>query len=166
MSLLASMPWSVWTVLVWGAVATATMTTLMEGGQLLGQSRMSLPFLFGTAFAGRRDLAVVLGFVLYSAGGILFAFFYAAAFATLGYVSWWLGTLMGFAHGLFLVAVFLPLLPYVHPRMANEYDGPTKTRRLEPPGPFGLNYGRRTPLITIAGQTLYGAILGAAFSAA
>jgi hypothetical protein len=45
--------------------------------------------------------------------------------------------------------------------MATEYDGPTYRRRLQPPGFFGLNYGYRTPLATILGHALYGAILGA-----
>lgn len=151
------------TILVWGAIATAVMTLLMESAQLLGISRMSLPFLFGTAVTGRRDLATVFGFFLYGLGGLVFAFFYGLAFETLGHASWWIGTIMGFVHGLFLVAVFLPLLPHVHPRMATDYDGPSVRRRLEPPGAFGMNYGQRTPLITILGQTIYGAILGSVY---
>jgi len=58
-----------------------------------------------------------------------------------------------------LVAV-LPLLPYMHPRMASEYDGPTELRQLEPPGFMGFNYGLRTPLTTLLGQAVYGATLG------
>lgn len=150
-------------VLIWGLIATAVMTSLMEGGQLLGFSRLSLPFLFGTMVTGRRDLATVLGFFMYSFGGLLFAFFYALAFEALKFATWWLGMVMGAAHGLFLITVFLPLLPHIHPRMATEYDGPTATRRMEPPGAFGLNYGYRTPLITVLGQTVYGAILGATY---
>ena len=41
-------------VLVWGLIATALMTTVMEGAQMLGFSRMSLPFLFGTFFTNSR----------------------------------------------------------------------------------------------------------------
>ena len=33
-------------------------------------------------------------------------------------------------------------------------------RQLEPPGFMGLNYGHRTPLTTLAGQAMYGAVLG------
>jgi hypothetical protein len=153
-------------IFVWGLAATAAMTTLMEGAQLFGLSRMSLPFLFGTFVTGNRNRAMIIGFILYSLGGLAFAFLYAFAFLTIGYASWWLGGLIGFAHGLFLVTVFLPLLPHVHPRMASEYDGPSPRRRIEPPGRFGLNYGARTPLITIAAQTLFGVILGAALGAA
>ena len=149
-------------VLVWGAIATAVMTSLLEGSQLLGFSRISLPFLFGTFFTGRRDRAVIIGFVLYALGGLLFAWFYALAFAALGRVTWWMGGLMGLGHGFFLVAVFLPLLPFVHPRMRTDYDGPASGPQLEPPGAFGLHYGQRTPLITVAAQSVFGLILGAA----
>jgi hypothetical protein len=105
---------------------------------------------------------VVLGFVLYTLGGLLFTWFYALAFAALDTVTWWVGGLMGLGHGFFLAAVFLPLLPFVHPRMRTHYDGPASRPQLEPPGPFGLNYGRRTPIITIVAQSLFGVILGAA----
>lgn len=150
-------------IFVWGSIATAVMTLLMESGQLLGISRMSMPFLFGTVVADRRDRATIYGFFLYALGGLVFSFFYALAFQLLGHVNWWIGMIMGFVHGLFLVTVFLPLLPHIHPRMATDYDGPTARRRLEPPGAFGMNYGRRTPLITIIGQTVFGTILGATF---
>lgn len=151
-------------IFVWGLAATAAMTVLMEGAQLLGLSRMSLPFLFGTFVTGNRSRAMILGFVLYSFGGLAFSFLYALAFQTIGYASWWLGGIFGFAHGLFLVTCFLPLLAHAHPRMASEYDGPSQKRRIEPPGSFGLNYGRQTPLIIIAAQTAFGLILGAAFA--
>lgn len=148
------------TVLVWGLIATIAMTTILHGSQLLGLSRLSLPFMFGTLFTGNRTRANILGYGLYILGGLLFAFVYFALFATLDYGSWWLGALVGAVHGLFLLAVFLPFLPYIHPRIATEYDGPTARRRLEPPGPLGLNYGRRTPLTTLAGQVVYGLLLG------
>ena len=149
-------------ILIWGLVATAVMSTLMEGSQLLGLSRISLPFLFGTFVTGRRDAAVILGFVLYTLGGLLFACFYALAFASLEAAGWLVGGAIGLGHGFFLVTVFLPLLPFVHPRMTSIYDGPSPGERIEPPGPFGLNYGRRTPLITVVAQTVYGGILGMA----
>jgi len=51
-------------------------------------------------------------------------------------------------------------LPYLHPRAASEYGGPTATQLLEPPGFMGLNYGQQTPFTTLAGQAVYGAVLG------
>jgi hypothetical protein len=149
-----------WSMMVWGLVATLAMTTVLQGAQGLGLSRLSLPFLAGTFFTGDRRRAVIVGFVLYVVGGWLFAFLYFMLFATLHLFTWWAGMAAGLLHGLFLLAGALPILPYLHPRMASEYDGASARRQLEPPGFMGLNYGHRTPLTTLVGQGLYGAVLG------
>jgi len=44
--------------------------------------------------------------------------------------------------------------PAMHPRMANEQQGPTPTEQLEPPGFMALNYGRRTPITVIVAHLL------------
>jgi hypothetical protein len=147
-------------MLIWGLLGTVAMTTVLEGAQGLGLSRLSLPFLAGTFFTGDRRWAMVVGFVFYVVGGWLFAFLYFLFFASVGLYTWWLGALVGMLHGLFLLAAALPLLPSIHPRMASEYDGASAMRQLEPPGFMGLNYGYRTPLTTLAGQAVYGAVLG------
>ena len=151
---------SVWHMMIWGLVATVAMTTILQGAQGLGLSRLSLPFLAGTFFTGNRRRAVIVGFVFYVVGGWVFAFLYFLLFASLGVYTWWLGAAAGLLHGLFILVCGLPLLPYIHPRMASEYDGASAIRQLEPPGIMGLNYGRRTPFTTLAGQTVYGAVLG------
>lgn len=148
-------------ILLWGLVATGVMTAILYGSQGLGLSRLSLPFLVGTCFSGNRERAVVLGFIAYTIGGWLFTILYAAIFISVGFATWWLGGMLGLLHGVFLLVVILPVLPHIHPRMATEYDGARASRRLEPPGFMGLNYGRRTPLTTLLGQTCYGVILGA-----
>ena len=157
-------------LLVWGLVASAAMATLLEGAQLLGLSRMSLPFLFGAFVSDDRRSSIVLGYGFYLVGGWLFALLYALCMETLGlegrWAGAWGGLLLGFGHGLFLVAVFLPLLPFVHPRLATDYDGPGALGRIEPPGPFGLNYGRATPAITVIAQALYGLIFGLGYGSA
>lgn len=144
-------------VLVWGAVATLLMTTVLEGAQLIGLSRLSLPFLFGTFVTGSRRRALILGYVLYALGGWMFGIVYALLLESL-WPAWWIGLLAGVVHGLFLVCVFLPLLAEVHPRIATRYEGPSARRRLEPPGPVGLNYGRATPVSTVLAQSLYGLV--------
>mgnify|MGYP001367797883 CR=1 FL=1 len=45
-------------------------------------------------------------------------------------------------------------------RMATDARGPEPTRELEPPGFMALNYGRRTPLVTLLAHVIFGAILG------
>ncbi|HET7546520.1 MAG TPA: hypothetical protein VFJ86_02065 [Usitatibacter sp.] len=149
------------TILIWGFAATATLSAVMFGAQRLGYSRLSIPFLIGTMFTGERSGAHALGLVFYLLGGWLFAFIYYFIFASIGRTGWELGLLIGSIHGLVLLVMMLPLLPYVHPRMASEYEGPIRGRRLQPPGFLALNYGYRTPLTTIVAHALYGLILGA-----
>ncbi|HXS52410.1 MAG TPA: hypothetical protein VN782_07760 [Usitatibacter sp.] len=149
------------TILVWGFAATAALSAVMFAAQRMGYSRLSLPFLVGTMFTGDRAAAQALGLVLYLLGGWLFAFVYYFLFASIGRTGWEIGLLIGAVHGAVLLVMLLPLLPYVHPRMASEYEGPTRGRRLQPPGFLALNYGYRTPLIAIVAHGLYGLILGA-----
>ena len=151
-------------VLLWGFVATAALSAVLFASQRLGYSRLSLPFLIGTLFTGERSAANVAGMAFYLLGGWLFAFVYYFIFASLRHASWWFGGLVGTLHALVLLVMLLPLLPHLHPRMATEYDGPGYRRRLQPPGFLALNYGYRTPLTTVLGHALYGAILGAALT--
>jgi hypothetical protein len=149
-----------WSMMIGGLFATIAMTTVLQGAQGLGLSRLSLPFLAGTFFTGDRRLATIVGFLFYVVGGWIFAFLYFVLFASLGLYAWWFGAAVGALHGVFLLVCGLPLLPYIHSRMASEYDGVSAIRQLEPPGFMGLNYGHRTPLTTLAGQAIYGAVLG------
>lgn len=151
-------------VLVWGFVATAALVGIQQGSQILGLSRLSLPFLLGMAVTGRRDLAMVIGAALYWLGGWVFAALYYLLFLEIGHAGWWFGGLVGGLHGATLLLFALPLMPFVHPRMASEHDGPVDFPRLEPPGFLGLNYGYRTPLTTLLGHIAYGAIVGAGLS--
>ena len=146
-------------VLIWALVATALMTTVLQGSQGLGLSRLSLPFLFGTFFTANRARAVLVGSVLYLAGGWAFAVLYFFVFASLGQSNWWIGAALGALHGLFLL-VSLPAMAQIHPRIASEYDAPSGKPKLEPPGFLGLNYGYQTPVTTMLAQMLYGAVLG------
>lgn len=150
-------------VLLWSLLATAVMTTVIHASQGLGLSRLSLSFLVGTFFTARRTYANVVGFLVYALGGWAFAFLYVLFFLSVGGGNWWVGLGLGVAHGIVLLVVILPLVPYLHPRMANEFDGPTRTQRLEPPGFIGLNYGYRTPLTVLVAQAAYGAVLGLCF---
>jgi hypothetical protein len=147
-------------ILLWSFAATAALSGVMFGAQRLGYSRLSLPFLLGTLFTGERAAANALGLVLYLLGGWLFGFVYYFIFTAIGRSGWVLGTAIGIVHGLVLLVMLLPLLPYLHPRMASEYEGPSRGRRLQPPGFLALNYGYRTPLTTLVAHALYGAILG------
>ena len=156
----SGLPASLGYLILWGFIATVAMTSILEGSRGLGFSRMSLPLLVGTFFMGNRRWALILGFVLYVVGGSLFAFLYYFVFASIGVYTWWFGALAGFLHGLILLVTALPLLPFVHPRMASEYHGVSAMRQLEPPGFLAMNYGYGTPISTLVGQVIYGLTLG------
>ena len=152
-------------ILLWGGLATVVMTTVLEGAQMAGLTRMSLPYLFGTAFTENRRRAMLLGYVLYVIGGWLFALVYAAVLETFG-CEWWIGPLTGAIHAAFLMTVFIRLLAEVHPRIAAPHQGPSARYRLERPGPFALHYGRMTPLTTSFAQVMFGLIFGLGYCAA
>jgi uncharacterized membrane protein YagU involved in acid resistance len=147
-------------ILLWGFVGTVSLTSIMAASQGLGLTRMSIPYLLGTMLTSSRDRAMLLGFAFHVMNGWIFAMIYALAFESWGRATWWYGAGIGLVHSLFVVLVGMNLLPAMHPRMANEQHGPSPTRQLQPPGFLALNYGRRTPLVTILAHLVYGAILG------
>lgn len=150
--------------LLWGFAATAVLTVLMEASQGLGLSRMSLPFVLGTVVTSDRDTAMLWGGLMHFVNGWVFAFVYIAIFDQFTQATWWLGAIIGAVHALLVLLVLLPVLPDLHPRMASERHGPTPTRLLQPPGFLGLNYGVRTPLVTIGAHLAYGIMLGAFYA--
>ncbi len=152
---------NVGSTLLWGFLATVVMAITMEASQGLGLSRMSMPVILGTMFTADRRRAPIYGFVVHLVNGWAFAFVYALVFESLGQASWWIGAILGGLHGLATLLLVVPLIPGLHPRMASETTGPEPTRALEPPGFMALNYGRRTPLVTLLAHVLYGVVMGA-----
>jgi hypothetical protein len=153
------MDWSGWAV--FGLIATGLLTAVLSLSQLAGWTRMDLPLLLGTLFVADPDRARALGFGVHVVNGQVFALLYAAAFAVHGRATWWLGAVIGLIHGVVALAVLVPALPAIHPRMASNRAGPDRAVVLEPPGPLALNYGRQTMAVTIIAHVLYGALLGA-----
>jgi hypothetical protein len=151
-------------VALWGFVGTLVLTTILAASQGLGLTRINLPFMLGTMFTPDRDRAKLLGTGVHLINGWLLALIYAAAFESWGQATWWLGTGTGFVHAAFVLAVVMPILPGLHPRMASEQRGPTPTRQLEPPGFLSLNYGRQTPISVVIAHLVYGGILGAFYT--
>jgi hypothetical protein len=119
-----------------------------------------MPFLFGTFVTGNRFKANIVGFVILVLAGWAFALLYYLAFTSTGIGTWWMGALLGLGHGVFFLVAFVTTLPYYHPRMASEYHGPSEACQIEPPGVLGMNYGTRTPLVTLAAFAFYGVLLG------
>jgi uncharacterized membrane protein YagU involved in acid resistance len=154
-------------VLAWavaGLGATVILTVLLTAAQMLGVTRMSLPFLLGAMFTPDRDRAKLVGTLVHLVNGWIFSIVYLGAFALAGGASMQLGMAIGLVHGLFVAAVGLPLLPAFHPRVARPQAGPTAERRLEPPGFLARNYGWSTGAVIVLSHVVFGAVLGAGAS--
>jgi len=154
--------WGSW--LLWGLMSTIVLTSILAGSQGLGVTRMNLPYLLGTMFTPDRGRAKLIGIFIHFLNGWVFSFVYVVAFELLGRSTWWLGAVFGLAHAIFLLAVVLPVMPSLHPRVANEQWGPTVERQLEPPGFFGLHYGIQTPVSVFVAHVTFGALLGALYT--
>ncbi|HEV7484445.1 MAG TPA: hypothetical protein VGQ65_02095 [Thermoanaerobaculia bacterium] len=151
-------------ILLWGFAATVLLTSLTIAAQSLGLTRVDIPFIIGTMFTADRDRARVIGLALHLINGWVFAIVYGLFFENIHAATWWYGALLGTLQGMFIVAVLLPILPGIHPRMVSDFRGPEPTRLLEPPGFFVTNYGAKTPLVLLVAHVLYGATIGAFYS--
>lgn len=149
---------------MWGFASTVVLTSILAGSQGLGMTRMNIPYMLGTIFTPDRDRAKFIGFFFHFANGWFFSFIYVAAFQLFGRSTWWFGTLIGLVQAAFVLTMLMPILPALHPRMANEQYGPTVVRQLEPPGFLGLHYGIRTPLSVLIAHAIFGAMLGGFYS--
>jgi hypothetical protein len=157
------MDWAGW--ITFGFAATVALTAILVAAQLAGFTRMDIPMMLGTIFVEDPDRARVIGAGVHLLNGQFFALFYASAFALLDRSTWWLGGLFGALHGVAALTLIVPLLPGVHPRMASYRTGPSRDVVLEPPGLFGLNYGRATAAVTFGAHIAYGALLGTVLDA-
>jgi hypothetical protein len=158
---------SFWAALAGGFVGTLVLTTMLSTASEFGLTRMDLPFLLGTVLSSDRSRAKALGYAMHFAIGQLFAGVYFLVFSAVDESGWVLGALFGLVHGLFAtIALVTVLLPVIHPRMGTPFSAAAERPLLEPPGFLMLNYGRRTPAITIMGHVAYGAIIGGFLSLA
>jgi ABC-type polysaccharide/polyol phosphate export permease len=152
---------TVWGALAGGFVGTLVLTSMLRAASEARLTRMDLPFLLGTAFTGDRTRAKALGYLLHFAAGLVFALVYYAVFRAIGHSGWWLGAAFGFVHGLFAgTALVNILLPVVHPRMGSRETAAPAVALLERPGFMMVNYGLRTPLVSLAAHIVYGALVG------
>jgi hypothetical protein len=156
------MDWAGWAV--FGLVATAALTAVMTTAQLAGLTRLDLPLLLGTVVTENPDRARAAGIGMHLVVGQAFAIGYLLVFGLLHQATWWLGALLGLLQVAVVLMVLLPALPGVHPRMASHRAGPASRAVLEPPGVLALNYGLRTPAVTVAAHLVYGGVLGVLLS--
>ncbi len=143
-----------------GLVGTMLLSALEAGAQQLRLTRMSIPYLLGTAFTPNRDRARVIGFLVHLVNGQILALLYAALFDALGASGIAHGALIGLVHSAVVLLVIVPLLPALHPRIASIEQGPMGMRQIEPPGPLALYYGFSTPLMVVVSHVLFGMVVG------
>jgi hypothetical protein len=152
---------SLWGAIAGGFAGTLVLTTALRAGNELHLTRIDLPFLLGTAFSENRTRAKAIGYVLHFVVGMGFALTYYAIFLAIGRSGWWLGAVFGLAHGLFSgTALTNTLLPLIHPRMGTSSTAAPSVALLEPPGFMMLNYGRQTPLVSLAAHIAFGTLVG------
>jgi hypothetical protein len=144
-------------------LGTSVMTAVMETAQAKGVTRMSLPYILGTMVSERRSTVRLAGIALHFLNGAAFASGYALLFERAGRADWRIGAAIGLIHGGAVLTALLPVLDDVHPRMADEDQGPDPTPMLQPPGFAGVNYGVQTPIVTLIAHAIYGAIVGASY---
>ena len=151
----------IWGAVVGGLVGTLILTTILRASSELGLTRMDIPFLLGTALTKDRVRAKAVGYALHFVFGEVFALAYWAIFVTVDESGILLGAGLGLLHALFAsTALVNVLLPVVHPRMGTGFDAAGSAPMLEPPGFMLMNYGRRTPIVTVVAHVLYGATVG------
>jgi len=152
---------TLWSAIAGGFAGTLALTTLLAAASELGLTRIDIPFLLGTAVSVDRTRAKVIGYALHFAAGLLFSVVYYALFVAIDLTGWWLGALFGVVHGVFAGTTLVNvLLPFVHPRMGTPTTAADSAPLLEPPGFMLLNYGRTTPIVTLVGHVVYGALIG------
>ena len=150
-----------WGALAGGFVGTLVLTTTLRAASEAGLTRIDIPFLLGTAATKDRLRAKALGYVFHFGFGLLFALGYYALFVAVDHSGWLLGAGFGLVHGLFAGSALVNiLLPLVHPRMGTPFTAAGSSPLLEPPGFLMMNYGRRTPIVSLGAHIAYGAIVG------
>jgi hypothetical protein len=152
---------NVWGALAGGFAGTLVLTSVLRGGSEARLTRIDLPFLLGTAMTADRRRAKLLGYLAHFGFGLGFALVYYALFEAIGRSGWAIGALFGLVHGVFTATALVNVvLPAVHPRMGSPFTAANEFPLIEPPGFLMRNYGRSTPIVSLAAHVLYGTIVG------
>jgi len=153
--------------LVAGFAATLVMSVMMKMAGRAGMTYMPpMELVTGSMLTGEPDKAKQYGLVLHwlMMGTVVFGVGYAVVFNVLDSAGWLTGVAVGAVHGLVLGAVFMPMMPAMHPRMSSErfLEGPVRTGggtvTLAAPGLFGARWGGMTPVGLVMGHVVYGLV--------
>lgn len=139
--------------IVWGAVATIAFTLFSMMGKAMGMTRMDLLDLLGSAVAPPGSgAAKAVGAVVHLTNGVLLAVFWAFGVALVDLPANWVTALAWSALLWVLALLMMTTIGSVHPaiRRGTQTD----------PGPAATNFGRMTPMGSLVGHLVYGAVLG------
>jgi hypothetical protein len=161
--------------LVAGFVATLVMTAMMSMAKAARMTDMPpMPLVMGSMVNGDRRPATVMGAMAHYLvmGTVVFGLAYGLVFAGLDDHSWWIGALVGMAHGLVVGLLFMPMMPAMYPRMTSQFVGVAAPGRgstvgnddrgeieLLAPGVLGRNWGGMTPAGLLMGHAVYGLVV-------
>jgi hypothetical protein len=167
--------------LVGGFVGTVAMTAMMMASKKAGMSDMPpMPLVMGSMMTGDRKKAMAIGGMIHLIvmGTIVFGIAYGLLFDAFDNDAWWVGALIGAAHGVLVGAVFMPMMPFMHPRMSKEVVGSgarggsetvvidaNGAVELAAPGFMGSGWGGMTPAGLVMGHVVYGFVLALLYNA-
>lgn len=162
--------------LIAGFVGTVAMTILMRVGKNAGMTNMpGMNLIQGAMVTDDASTAKKIGAFTHVIvmGTVVFGVIYAALFNAFGTGSWLAGLLLGLVHGLIAGAIALPMMGSSHPRMESVaafggtevVESTSDSLRIAQPGPFGLNYGKMTPVGLVMGHMIYGLVVALVYTA-
>lgn len=149
--------------LVAGFVGTVVMTMGMQMGKSMGMTEMDIALITGGMVTSDERKARRIGMFIHLVmmGTVVFGIAYALLFQALDSASWTAGLGIGLAHGAVVGIIAMPMMGGIHPRMRAAAEG----FQMESPGPFGINYGKGTPMGLLMGHALYGVVLALVYDA-
>jgi hypothetical protein len=139
--------------LIWGLVAGAVMLLAIMMGRGMGMTRVDFLDLLGSMFApahSRRSRAI--GLVIHEVDSVLLAAAWAYGVAMAGLPANWLTAMVWGALLWVLSLIVMTSIGGVHPAIRSGTE--------EDPGTAAANFGPLTPLGSLMGHLVYGAVLG------
>jgi MFS family permease len=81
-----------------------------------------MPLVIGSMMSGDRAKAMSMGAIAHFIvmGTVVFGIVYGLLLSAFDSDAWWVGTLIGLAHGVIVGVLFMPMMPAMHPRMSGE----------------------------------------------
>ena len=154
------MEFNIGAAIVAGLVATAVMTAIMYMGRamMLQQMPMNILYMLGTMMNRSTGPAYMMGTVMHSVNGVIFAIIHAGLYTAFGLSSglvlW--GLLFGAVHWV-IVGMGMGMMPMMHSMI--------KSGDMDAPGAFAKNL----PMMNVMGflmvHLIFGLVVGATYEA-